>query len=278
MHFYPLDLPNKIALKSFDIFVGLTDFGCKLMKDAYPNKTLIKIPLCVDLKMYNMGIKNKTYYKKLLGFSEDHFVCSMVANNEEYIDRKAFRQNLKAFAKLQKKYSNCRLYLHTNIYKVIDLTNILRKEKVKNKKYKYCQQIKYNNHGYSREDVANIFRASDVLLSASKSEGFGIPIIEAQACGCSVVTTNFSSMPELTVNGICTKYNKIENYPDDKNCFWSIPDIDNIFNALDTIYNWTLDKREEMISKGINFAKTFSKENMSDKIKNLLDNVSQEPT
>jgi hypothetical protein len=42
-----------------------------------------------------------------------------------------------------------------------------------------------------------IYNAADCFMGASMSEGFGIPLIEAQACGCPVVTTNFSAMPEL---------------------------------------------------------------------------------
>jgi glycosyltransferase involved in cell wall biosynthesis len=43
----------------------------------------------------------------------------------------------------------------------------------------------------------NKYLNSDILVFASTYEGFGMPIIEAQACGVAVVTSNLSSMPEV---------------------------------------------------------------------------------
>ena len=51
------------------------------------------------------------------------------------------------------------------------------------------------------QNLAALYGAADVLTATSHAEGFGLPIIEAQACGTPVITTNFSSMPELTGAG-----------------------------------------------------------------------------
>lgn len=47
------------------------------------------------------------------------------------------------------------------------------------------------------EDLPFIYNAARVFVYPSLYEGFGIPIIEAMACGCPVVTSNISSMPEV---------------------------------------------------------------------------------
>jgi glycosyltransferase involved in cell wall biosynthesis len=44
------------------------------------------------------------------------------------------------------------------------------------------------------ERLADIYRSADVLLFASLAEGFGMPIIEAQACGVPVVTSDREPM------------------------------------------------------------------------------------
>ncbi len=51
--------------------------------------------------------------------------------------------------------------------------------------------------GVPLEDTAAFYQAADVLVYPSLAETFGLPILEAMACGCPVVTSNVSSMPEI---------------------------------------------------------------------------------
>tara|TARA_R110001632_G_scaffold64960_4_gene154215 strand:+ start:666 stop:1820 length:1155 start_codon:yes stop_codon:yes gene_type:complete len=55
--------------------------------------------------------------------------------------------------------------------------------------------------GYvSDEDLPVLYQLSQLFLFPSLREGFGIPIIEAMACGVPVITSNTSSMPEVAGN------------------------------------------------------------------------------
>ncbi|MFA5076533.1 MAG: glycosyltransferase family 1 protein [Patescibacteria group bacterium] len=49
----------------------------------------------------------------------------------------------------------------------------------------------------AQADLPYIFNAAECFLFPSFYEGFGIPIIEAMACGCPVITSNRSAMPEV---------------------------------------------------------------------------------
>jgi len=50
--------------------------------------------------------------------------------------------------------------------------------------------------------VAEIINCFDVSLNPSISEGFGLNIIEAQSCGIPIITNNFTSQPELIIEGV----------------------------------------------------------------------------
>lgn len=47
------------------------------------------------------------------------------------------------------------------------------------------------------DDLADLLRGAGGLLMPSRNEGFGLPILDAFACGVPVLTSNTSSMPEV---------------------------------------------------------------------------------
>ena len=47
------------------------------------------------------------------------------------------------------------------------------------------------------ETLAAFYRLARVFVFPSLYEGFGLPPLEAMACGCPVVTSNVSSLPEV---------------------------------------------------------------------------------
>ena len=51
--------------------------------------------------------------------------------------------------------------------------------------------------GVPLEETARFYQAADLLVYPSFNETFGLPILEAMACGCPVVTSNVSAMPEI---------------------------------------------------------------------------------
>jgi glycosyltransferase involved in cell wall biosynthesis len=51
------------------------------------------------------------------------------------------------------------------------------------------------------QDLASLYSGALALLFPSLAEGFGWPIIEAQACGCPVITSNREPMREVAGSG-----------------------------------------------------------------------------
>jgi glycosyltransferase involved in cell wall biosynthesis len=47
------------------------------------------------------------------------------------------------------------------------------------------------------EDLPYVYSGAEMFLYPSLRESFGLPILEAMACGCAVITSHTSSMPEI---------------------------------------------------------------------------------
>jgi len=80
------------------------------------------------------------------------------------------------------------------------------------------------------------------LVYASLYEGFGLPILEGMKCGCPVITSNISSLPEVAGQAALLV---------------DPLDTDEITRAINEIVNHK-EKREELIKKGLAQVKKFS--------------------
>jgi len=57
--------------------------------------------------------------------------------------------------------------------------------------------------GVPLEETVDFYRAADVFVYPSHNETFGLTILEAMACGCPVVTSDRSAMPETAGGAAC---------------------------------------------------------------------------
>jgi len=51
-------------------------------------------------------------------------------------------------------------------------------------------------------EMATLYQSCDALLFPSRLEGFGLAVLEAQACGLPVITTDGSALPEVIEDGV----------------------------------------------------------------------------
>jgi glycosyltransferase involved in cell wall biosynthesis len=53
----------------------------------------------------------------------------------------------------------------------------------------------------TNQELEALYSSAQALLFPSLAEGFGWPLLEAQACGCPVITSNRASLPEVAGDG-----------------------------------------------------------------------------
>lgn len=172
-------------------------WGAQMLADAgVPNHY---IPHGIEPSIYHVHADrdNVRAFKKWLTKRDNVHLSVMVAANKGFPDRKWFQGQLEAFRDFAKD-KDAMLYIHslpTPAHGGVDFLRMCHNLGLEGKVI-FPNEYLYRL-GYNAEHLALVYNAADVLMSCSMSEGFGIPIIEAQACGCPVVVTDFSAMPEL---------------------------------------------------------------------------------
>lgn len=68
--------------------------------------------------------------------------------------------------------------------------------------------------GYVPEkELVRLYNCADMFVHPSWYEGFGLPVVEAMACGCPVIASNVGSLPEIVSDaGILVKPRDIEGW------------------------------------------------------------------
>lgn len=131
----------------------------------------------------------------------DKFVVGMNGANKASagFHRKAFAENFQAFAQFAKDKDDVLLYVHADwigAYGGWNLSDLAQACGIPPEKLIFVDPIEYR-YGISAEKLAALYSGMDVLLSANYGEGFGVPQIEAQACGTPIITSASCASPEL---------------------------------------------------------------------------------
>lgn len=112
--------------------------------------------------------------------------------------------------------------------------------------------------GYVPEDdLIKFYNAADLFVYPSLYEGFGLPPLEAMACGTPVITSNTSSLPEVVGDaGIMV-------------------DPMDINSLTEFMYNVLTDKnlQNKMIKKGLKRSKMFTWEKTAQKTWQIYENI-----
>lgn len=143
---------------------------------------------------------------------------------------------IKVFRELREKYPNLQLVLSGYDH------------------YFWKRVKKENQHegiiytGYvDDEELVALYKGAGMFVMPSYEEGFGIPVLEAFACGCPVVSSNAGALPEVGGNAAV---------------YFNPHDMGDMVNKVDKVLN-NKNLKNDLIKKGQKRVKLFSWEKLA---------------
>jgi glycosyltransferase involved in cell wall biosynthesis len=113
--------------------------------------------------------------------------------------------------------------------------------------------------GSGETDMASFYRSCDIFVFASRREGFGLPPLEAMACGCAVITTDCGGVNDYARDAV--------------NCLMTAPGDPNALAAA--IERLIADPmlRERLAAEGVRTAAAWPRERMTERFVQSLAQV-----
>lgn len=235
----PLDTNlNEVSIMA-DVLVPASHFGKKVMETCGLMCSDV-IPHSFDPEIYYPFKQvQRDKIREDFGIT-DEFVVGFVGRQQE---RKNMMALVIAFANFAKDKDDARLMINTTMDKYSDfnLIHLVKFLGIGDKTFIVKQQ------GYKESEIAEMYNVMDVYFTTSCSEGFNLPVLEAQACGVPCVVSNYSAHVEL-VNGH-GKLIKIDDYrPMQNEINWAYVNIDDASAQLQYYYDNKNARRKDGVS------------------------------
>lgn len=235
---------EQFFIQSGAVPIAMSRFGERMLGRLDP----LYVPHGVDTTVFTPHPKADV--RKGFGLPEDAFIVGMVAANKGHPSRKGFSQAFQAFAKFRETHDDAYLYLHTTISADYghgeDIKAMLTALGIPDDYVLTTDQYRVMFNPHPPDALALMFSTLDVLLNPAMGEGFGITVLEAQACGIPAIVSDFTAMTE-----VCGAGWKVPVTP-----FWTgmkswmgIADIAAITRSLEECYRMTPEQRDQLSAK-----------------------------
>lgn len=244
--------------------VSVSQYGTERIRalgystEEYPSSY---VPHAVDTSVYKPPQDRKAAREEL--GTPGEFVIGLMAANSDGL-RKNFQGQLAAFQRFSRRHKDAVLAMFT----VADSPNGLPLVQMVSdmgisEKVVFMPTYEQVGGMAPEEMVAAWYGSLDVLSLCSYAEGFGVPLIEAQACGTPVVATDGSAMSELArPAGWTVKGQRFWNIT--HRAWWVQPDEDAICQAWEKAYQDGAAANAERSARAVSFASRYSVERVRD--------------
>lgn len=177
--------------------ITFSRFGQRSLEDhGFASKLILE---GVDMDIFKP--MDKMAGRKKFGLPENAFIFGMIAANKENPPRKGYQEILEALKMFVENHPEAILFIHSqqrspSSFPIEEYSKHLGIQKHILMIDPYSASFRCDS-----KVIAEELNAFDVNMHASMTEGFGLGIVEAQACGVPVIVNNCHSMPELVLPG-----------------------------------------------------------------------------
>ncbi len=238
---YPQKADWLYTFKKCDGLLAYSEYGIRSLSKQTNNRIVPKACAspAIDPSVFNI-VPNKSKHKESFGLESDSFIIGTVMRNQK---RKMFPELMKSFKDFLIKAPNeiskkSYLYLHTSHPEKQgwDITSLIHEYGIGSKVLVtyFCQECKnyFPSHyrdalticnkcgkrsatmpgvsnGIDHENLVDIYNLMDIYIQYAICEGFGMPQVEAAACGVPIASIDYSAMEDVVkyCNGYSIKAN-----------------------------------------------------------------------
>ena len=221
---------------STDAIFTYSDWGAQILKDQTNNKINYIATASPGVNLNTFRIQDKQLIRQQFGIDQNAFIIgSVMRNQKRKLIPELFITLRQIIDRLIEQQNNNKvyLYLHTSYPDMgWDLPELLNQYKISNNvlftylckqcgdveasvfsgPLKFCKrcfnkasQFSSVSHGASDEQLSQIYNLFDLYVQYAICEGFGMPQVEAGACGIPIATVNYSAMVDII--------NKLQAFP-----------------------------------------------------------------
>jgi len=215
--------------------VAMSKFGESTLRDYAVDPYYI--PHGIVTNIFEPG--DRKIARDKFKIEDDTFFAIMNAANKGTPSRKGFEATFKAWAHFINKYPKSLLYVHSMplpVHHGCDLIRMAGFYGITEENLRFPDVYDYSMGTHNWNYLVTMYNAADCMVSPSRGEGFGIPVVEAHACGCPTVVNDFSAQSEL---GASYKI-PIDRMDDmiftEQGAEWAVPRPSAIYKALEYMY------------------------------------------
>lgn len=222
--------------------IAMSRFGEQQLQDAGLDP--LYAPHVVDREVFKpLSADDRAKYRAGMGVDGKFLIGLCAANNDA--TRKGFPEQFEAFRAFHKKHPDSVLWVHSiaRAARGLDLERLALEIGIEPTAIRITDTYPQVSGAFDDSLMADWYGVLDVLTCCSYAEAFGVPIIEAQACGTPVVVTAGSAMQEIRGYGWLAQSDSFWNHV--HGAWWERPKVESIVRQYEKAYAQASTRRQQ---------------------------------